>query len=66
MERRVGYTAAVWRDRCESLELDIDRLQNLAADLMDLADEMPIKHPQQAIRRDVLRNQCRQFIGYPK
>jgi hypothetical protein len=34
---------------------EIERLRNLAAGLMSLLEEMPIKHPQQAERRAALR-----------
>jgi len=43
---------------------EIERLRNLAADLMDLAAELPIKHPQQETRRKILRGQCEMFGVY--
>ncbi len=45
----------------DNAEAENERLRDLAADLMELVDGMPIRHPQQATRRDILRGQCRQF-----
>jgi hypothetical protein len=42
--------------------VEIEKLRNLAADLMYLLDELPIKHPQQAAVRNILREQCNSFI----
>lgn len=53
-----------WVEACQraaKAEAENERLRNLAADLMDLVSEMPIKHPQQSTRRKILRGQCEQF-----
>jgi hypothetical protein len=43
--------------RIVAYKAEIERLRNLAADLMSLLEEMPIKHPQQAEHRERLRKQ---------
>ena len=40
------------------LRAEIERLRDLAADMMGLLEEMPVKHPQQEVRRDTLRICC--------
>jgi len=47
-----------------ALEAEIIQLKNLAADLMDLVLEMPVKHPQQDTRRKVLKAQSDQLGIY--
>lgn len=37
-----------------------DRLARLAADMLKLLEEMPVKHPQQSERRDALRKRIAQ------
>jgi hypothetical protein len=42
--------------------VEIEKLRNLAIDLMYLLDQLPIKNVQQAAVRTILRNQCEKFI----
>ena len=37
-----GGNAAMWRDRCEALELEIERLRNALRDIEDLATKNPV------------------------
>lgn len=40
-------------------DAEIERLRDLAAAMMALLDQMPVKHPQQSERRNELRRQFR-------
>ena len=59
-----GHNAVCVMNEVARLEAEVEGLRNVAADLMDLVNEMPIKHPQQVTRRKILAGQCRQF-GVP-
>jgi len=54
------YKAA--RLKIDHQGLEIEGLRNLCADLVDLVEEMPVKHPQQSTRRDILIGQFKMFV----
>lgn len=45
----------------ECMRRDLEEELELLRALMELLMEMPIKHPQQATRRDILYRRCQQF-----
>jgi hypothetical protein len=53
----------VRQDRDEQ-RAEIERLRNLVSDLIDLIEEMPVKHPQQSTMRKMLRGQAELFNAY--